>query len=36
MYGAVPVHEIKKQLLELKAAGKLDRVRMLLADQLHL
>ncbi|WP_299844424.1 aminotransferase class I/II-fold pyridoxal phosphate-dependent enzyme [uncultured Roseovarius sp.] len=30
MYGAVPVHEIKKQLLELKAAGKLDRVRMLL------
>ena len=30
MYGAVPVREIKKQLLELKAAGKLDRVRMLL------
>ena len=30
MYGAVPLHEIKKQLLELKAAGKLDRVRMLL------
>ncbi len=30
MYGAVPLREIKKQLLELKAAGKLDRVRMLL------
>ncbi|WP_102110228.1 aminotransferase class I/II-fold pyridoxal phosphate-dependent enzyme [Oceaniglobus roseus] len=30
MYGAVPLKEIKKQLLELKAAGKLDRVRMLL------
>ncbi len=30
MYGAVPVREIKKTLLELKAAGKLDRVRMLL------
>ena len=30
MYGAVPLHEIKKQLLELKEAGKLDRVRMLL------
>ena len=30
MYGAVPLHEIKKQLLELKAAGKLDQVRMLL------
>ncbi|MGB3244193.1 MAG: aminotransferase class I/II-fold pyridoxal phosphate-dependent enzyme [Sulfitobacter sp.] len=30
MYGAVPLHDIKKQLLELKAAGKLDRVRMLL------
>ncbi|MEQ8395827.1 ornithine decarboxylase [Thalassobaculum sp.] len=30
MYGAVPLHEIKRQLLELKAAGKLDRVRMLL------
>ncbi len=30
MYGAVPLHEIKKQLLDLKAAGKLDRVRMLL------
>ena len=30
MYGAVPLHEIKKQLLELKAAGKLDKVRMLL------
>ncbi len=30
MYGAVPLKEIKHQLLELKAAGKLDRVRMLL------
>ena len=30
MYGAVPLREIKRQLLELKAAGKLDRVKMLL------
>jgi len=30
MYGAVPLSEIKHQLLALKAAGKLDRVRMLL------
>ncbi|WP_424986656.1 aminotransferase class I/II-fold pyridoxal phosphate-dependent enzyme [Microbulbifer sp. S227A] len=30
MYGAVPIREIKHQLLALKAAGKLDRVRMLL------
>ncbi|MBE2257363.1 MAG: aminotransferase class I/II-fold pyridoxal phosphate-dependent enzyme [Rhodobacteraceae bacterium] len=30
MYGAVPIREIKHRLLELKAAGKLDRVRMLL------
>ncbi|MGR3709644.1 MAG: aminotransferase class I/II-fold pyridoxal phosphate-dependent enzyme [Alterinioella nitratireducens] len=30
MYGAVPLREIKHQLLQLKAAGKLDRVRMLL------
>lgn len=30
MYGAVPLKEIKHRLLELKAAGKLDRVRMLL------
>lgn len=30
MYGAVPLRGIKQQLLELKAAGKLDRVRMLL------
>jgi arginine decarboxylase len=30
MYGAVPLKEIKHQLLKLKAAGKLDRVRMLL------
>jgi arginine decarboxylase len=30
MYGAVPVREIKKQLLALRRAGKLDRVKMLL------
>ena len=30
MYGAVPLREIKHQLLKLKAAGKLDKVRMLL------
>ena len=30
MYGAVPLKEIKRALLELKAAGKIDRVRMLL------
>ena len=30
MYGAVPVREIKAKLLELRRAGKLDRVRMLL------
>ncbi len=30
MYGAVPLRAIKQQLLQLKAAGKLDRVRMLL------
>ncbi|MGJ8616648.1 MAG: aminotransferase class I/II-fold pyridoxal phosphate-dependent enzyme [Sulfitobacter sp.] len=30
MYGAVPLKEIKHQLLALKAAGKLDKVRMLL------
>lgn len=30
MYGAVPLHEIKRELLRYKAAGKLDRVRMLL------
>ena len=30
MYGAVPLREIKHQLLVLKAAGKLDKVRMLL------
>ena len=30
MYGAVPLAAIKRQLLELKQAGKLDRVRMLL------
>ncbi len=29
-YGAVPLASIKRHLLELKAAGKLDRVRMLL------
>jgi arginine decarboxylase len=30
MYGAVPLREIKRQLLDLKAAGKLHRVKMLL------
>jgi arginine decarboxylase len=30
MYGAVPLKEIKRALLELKAAGKLDRVRMMI------
>ncbi len=30
MYGAVPLREIKHSLLKLKAAGKLDKVRMLL------
>ncbi|MEZ5513665.1 MAG: aminotransferase class I/II-fold pyridoxal phosphate-dependent enzyme [Steroidobacteraceae bacterium] len=30
MYGAVPLKDIKHRLLELKAAGKLNRVRMLL------
>jgi arginine decarboxylase len=30
MYGAVPVREIKSQLLALRRAGKLDRVKMLL------
>ncbi|MCB9841072.1 MAG: aminotransferase class I/II-fold pyridoxal phosphate-dependent enzyme [Phycisphaeraceae bacterium] len=30
MYGAVPLEEIERQLLALKAAGKLDRVRMLI------
>jgi arginine decarboxylase len=30
MYGAVPLREIKRHLLELRRAGKLDRVRMLL------
>ena len=30
MYGAVPLAEIKRQLLELKRAGKLGRVKMLL------
>jgi len=30
MYGGVPLAEIKRQLLGLKAAGKLDRVKLLL------
>jgi arginine decarboxylase len=30
IYGAVPLHTIKKALLDLEAAGQLDRVRMLL------
>lgn len=34
MYGGVPLRQIKKHLLELKRAGKLDRVRMLLLTNL--
>lgn len=30
IYGGVPIREIKRRLLELKAAGKLDRVRLVL------
>src|SRR6201987_4079120 len=30
MYGAVPLREIKRQLLELRRVGKLDQVKMLL------
>ncbi len=30
MYGAVPLREIKSRLLALRAAGKLDRVKMLM------
>jgi len=30
MYGAVPIRDIKERLLDLEAAGELDRVRMLL------
>jgi arginine decarboxylase len=30
MYGAVPLREIKRSLLELKAAGKLDRVKLII------
>ncbi|WP_417610905.1 aminotransferase class I/II-fold pyridoxal phosphate-dependent enzyme [Owenweeksia hongkongensis] len=30
MYGAVPLEEIKEKLLKLKAAGRLDKVKMLL------
>ena len=30
MYGAVPLHEIKETLLNLKKAGRLDKVKMLL------
>ncbi|MFN3261991.1 MAG: aminotransferase class I/II-fold pyridoxal phosphate-dependent enzyme [Pikeienuella sp.] len=30
MYGAVPIREIKEKLLDLKAAGKLHKVRMIL------
>jgi len=32
MYGAVPLAEIKRQLLALRRAGKLDRVKMLLTN----
>lgn len=34
MYGGVPLREIKHQLLELRRAGKLDQVRMLLLTNL--
>jgi arginine decarboxylase len=30
MYGAVPLREIKRQLLDLRAAGRLDKVRMIM------
>ena len=30
MYGAVPLHEIKSELLALRATGKLDRVKLLM------
>jgi arginine decarboxylase len=30
MYGAVPLREIKRQLLDLRAAGRLDRVKMIM------
>jgi arginine decarboxylase len=30
MYGAVPLREIKKRLLDLREAGKLDRVKMIM------
>jgi arginine decarboxylase len=30
MYGGVPLHEIKSRLLALRAAGKLDRVKLLM------
>src|SRR5664279_5922399 len=30
MYGAVPLREVKRQLLALRAAGKLDRVKMVM------
>ena len=30
MYGAVPIHHIKEKLLHLKAAGRLDKVKMIL------
>ena len=35
MYGAVPIKTITRALNELKEAGKLDRVRMITADQLR-
>mgnify|MGYP001823030202 FL=1 len=30
MYGAVPLEQIKTKMLELKEAGRLDKVKMLL------
>ena len=36
MYGAVPLRSIKKALLDLKAAGRLDRVQAPRSHELHL
>jgi len=35
MYGAVPVRAVKKALLDLKAAGRLDKVKLITLSQLH-
>ena len=36
MYGSVPLRTIKKALLDLKAAGRLDQVRMIALTNVHL